>query len=51
MKKWNLRKLAKYPPYVHLVSVLIQGKDEDVVNQNVRHKLKQYFQKQLNKMY
>ena len=42
----EFRILAKYPPYVHLVSVLIQGKDEDVVSKCTTQ-IKTYFQKQL----
>lgn len=40
------RKLAKYPPYVHLVSVLIQGKNEIVVEKSAMQ-IKNYFQNQL----
>lgn len=45
-EEMEFRKLAKYPPYVHLVSVLIQGKDEDVVSKCTTQ-IKTYFQKQL----
>ena len=43
------RRLAIYPPYVHLVSILIQGKDETVVDQCALQ-IKAYLQKQLEDM-
>ena len=48
-EEMKTRKLAAYPPYVHLVSILIQGKDEEVVNQSAVQ-IKEYLQKQLDKM-
>lgn len=45
-EEMEFRKLAKYPPYVHLVSILIQGKDEDMVSK-CTIQIKTYFQKQL----
>ncbi len=41
--------MAIYPPYVHLVSILIQGKDETVVDQCALQ-IKAYLQKQLEDM-
>lgn len=45
----ELRKLAHYPPYVHLVSILIQGKDEAAVSQSALQ-IKTYLHKQLDKV-
>ena len=43
----KLRQLAHYPPYCYLVSILIQGKNENEVAQSARD-IKVYLQKQLN---
>lgn len=48
-EEMEFRKLAQYPPYVHLVSILIQGKDEDIVEQCAKQ-IKIYLQKQLSKI-
>lgn len=45
----NFRKTAHYPPYVHLVSILIQGHDESIVIQSA-DQIKTYLQKQLSKV-
>lgn len=48
-EEMNFRKLAHYPPYVHLVSILIQGDDESMVIQ-CADQIKTYLHKQLNKV-
>lgn len=48
-EEMRTRRLAIYPPYVHLVSILIQGKDETVVDQCALQ-IKAYLQKQLEDM-
>lgn len=48
-EEMKTRKLAAYPPYVHLVSILIQGKDEQAVDQSAKQ-IKNYLQKQLEHM-
>lgn len=48
-EEMKTRKLAAYPPYVHLVSILIQGKDEYMVDQSSKQ-IKAYLQKQLQSM-
>lgn len=45
-EEMKIRKLAKYPPYCHLVSILIQGKNEDEVKQSASD-IKIYLQNQL----
>lgn len=45
-QEMEIRKMAKYPPYVHLLSIIIQGKDEASVSQNAL-RIKSYLQKQL----
>jgi primosomal protein N' (replication factor Y) len=40
------RQMAKYPPFMHLVSILIEGKKEDEVEQT-SFQIKEYLQKQL----
>lgn len=46
-EEMKLRQLAHYPPYCYLVSILIQGKNENEVAQSARD-IKVYLQKQLN---
>ena len=48
-EEMKTRKLAAYPPYVHLVSILIQGKDEQAVIENAAQ-IKAYLVKQLDGM-
>lgn len=48
-EEMKTRKLATYPPYVHLVSILIQGKDESAVEQSA-NQIKMYLSKQLEHM-
>ena len=48
-EEMNFRKLAHYPPYVHLVSILIQGDDESMVVQ-CANQIKTYLHKQLNEV-
>lgn len=45
-EEMEFRKIAKYPPYVHLVSILVQGKNENEVSKTTEQ-IKLYFQKQL----
>ncbi|WP_294578509.1 primosomal protein N' [uncultured Thomasclavelia sp.] len=45
-QEMQIRRLGKYPPFVHLLSIIIQGKDEAAVNKNA-NQIKQYLQKQL----
>lgn len=46
-EEMNFRKLAHYPPYVHLVSILIQGDNESRVIQ-CANQIKTYLHRQLN---
>ncbi|MDD8049348.1 MAG: primosomal protein N' [Thomasclavelia sp.] len=46
-QEMNLRKRALYPPYVHLVSIIIQGKDERIVT-DLANAIKEYLVKNLN---
>lgn len=46
-EEMKTRKIASYPPYVHLVSILIQGKDEHDVKASAIQ-IKTYLQKQLD---
>lgn len=46
-EEMKTRKIASYPPYVHLVSILIQGKDEQDVKASAIQ-IKTYLQKQLD---
>lgn len=48
-EEMRTRRLAIYPPYVHLVSILIQGKDEGIVDQCALQ-IKTYLKKQLDNM-
>lgn len=45
-KEMEMRQLAKYPPYCYLISLLIQGKKEDLVSLCARQ-MKEYLVKQL----
>lgn len=45
-EEMKIRRLAKYPPYVHLLSIIIQGKNEQAVSKNA-NQIKTYLQKQL----
>lgn len=45
-EEMKIRKLAKYPPYCHLVSILIQGKNEEEVQQSAND-IKTYLHNQL----
>ena len=45
-EEMKIRKLAKYPPYCHLISILIQGKNEAEVNQSASD-IKTYLHHQL----
>lgn len=45
-EEMKIRKLAKYPPYCHLVSILIQGKKENEVETSSLE-IKNYLMKQL----
>lgn len=48
-EEMDFRRLAHYPPYVHLVSILVQGHDEKMVIQ-CADQIKTYLHKQLNKV-
>lgn len=48
-EEMNYRKLALYPPYTHLVSILIQGKNEQMVEESANH-IKSYLTKQLDQV-
>ena len=48
-EEMKYRKLAMYPPYLHLVSILIEGKQEQIVQQ-YSYQIKEYLEKQLPKM-
>lgn len=45
-EEMKYRKFAKYPPFVHMVSILIEAKNEDEVEQT-SVQIKSYLQKQL----
>lgn len=45
-EEMKIRKLAKYPPYCHLISILIQGKNEQDVQKSALD-IKTYLQNQL----
>ena len=45
-KEMEIRKLAKYPPYCYLISILIQGKNEEIVK-NSSIEIKSYLNNQL----
>lgn len=45
-EEMKIRRLAKYPPFVHLLSIIIQGKNEQAVSKNA-NQIKSYLQKQL----
>lgn len=47
-KEMEMRKLAKYPPYCYLISILVQGKKEDDVT-FCSQQIKEYLVKQLPK--
>lgn len=48
-EEMKYRKLAMYPPYLHLVSILIEGKKEQVVEE-YSYQIKVYLEKQLPKI-